>query len=147
MVIGCGATILAVFLSLGFYGIPGSFYESLGMTRQLGGFLGFVTVFGLVLLGGALAAAVAGKILKLVGLGWADRFAGGLLGLVRGAVIGAVLVLVIMAFPLKSPPKVVKESKLAPHLGAVGNLIVKFAPREFSDAYRRSVEILKPGGR
>lgn len=142
MVIGCGATILAVLLSLGFYGIPGGFFESLGMTRQLGGFLGFVTIFGLVLLGGAVAAAVAGKILKLVGLSWADRCAGGFLGLARGVAVGVVLVVILMAFPLKTPPKAVRQSVFAPYLAEVGHTVAKFAPKEFSDTYRRSVEYL-----
>jgi len=138
MVVGCGATLLALILSLGFYGIPGGFFEGLGMTRQLANFLGFIAVFAGVLIAGTLIAALLGKLLKLVGLSIMDRLAGGLLGFLRGAAIGVVIVMAMAAFAPKPPPAAVRNSRCAPYLIAAGGAVARFAPRELRDAFEKS---------
>jgi len=59
--------------------------ESLG--PLLSSLLAFVAIFIGVWVISGLVGLVLSKLVRAVGLGWGDRFLGGLLGLVRGAVI------------------------------------------------------------
>lgn len=53
----------------------------------------FVVVFIVTLVGFSVAAILASKLVKVVGLGPADRVVGGLFGLARGALVVMILVL------------------------------------------------------
>lgn len=56
---------------------------------------GFAAVFILVLVGLSVVAMMASKLVKIAGLGVVDRVLGGIFGLVRGALV--VLILVLLA--------------------------------------------------
>lgn len=73
-----------------------------------------------VVLGVMLAAGLAGRLIRwsmrTVGLGWADRLLGAIFGLVKGAVLVTVGVLVLIAFWPTSPA--LRNSRLGPYFAA-----------------------------
>jgi membrane protein required for colicin V production len=144
-IIGFVASILAIFLAFGFYRMVGAQFHHWGLSPTTAKVAGFLAVFiGVIVLGG-LVAGLIGKLLKIVGLGFLDRLGGAAFGLVRGAVVGIVIVMLMIAFTSKPPPVAVKESRIAPYLISASNLIAHFAPRELRDAYDYSSEKLMKG--
>jgi membrane protein required for colicin V production len=133
--IGFIASILAIFLSFGFYRIVGAWFHGWGLSRSTANVAGFIAVFIAVLLFGGLVAALVAKLLKIVGLGFLDRLGGAVLGLVRGVVLGIVIIMLMIAFSPNPPPDSVRESRFAPYLVQASTLLSHFAPRELRDAY------------
>jgi membrane protein required for colicin V production len=101
-----------------------------------------VFIFVLVVLAGAAIAALIEKMMKLARLTWLNRLLGGVFGIVRGVLVGAALVLVLMAFSSKLPPESVAGSGLAPYVMGAAKLMADAAPREVRDGFRRSYEKL-----
>lgn len=60
-----------------------------------------VIIFFVVFLGFILAAKVIRSVLSMVALGWVDRIAGGILGLLKGSIIVSIIVLMISLFPFR----------------------------------------------
>jgi membrane protein required for colicin V production len=138
VVIGFVALLLGVFCSLAFYRTAAVFFQDFGLSRTTADFAGFFAIFfGILILGGLIGAIVC-RLLKAVGLGWMDRLAGGAIGLVRGVIIGTVVITALMAFTPKPPPGSVKTSKLAPYLLGASGMIVTFAPVELKQGYDKS---------
>lgn len=75
-------------------------------------FAAFVVVLGAVLLAAMALGRVLRRLLHAVGLGGVDRLLGAGLGLVRGVVLGAVVVFMLVAYPFN--PRLVRGSALAP---------------------------------
>jgi membrane protein required for colicin V production len=120
----------------------GAQFHAWGLSRSTANLLGFIAVFVGVLIFGGLVAALIGKILKKVGLGFLDRLGGALFGVVRGAVIGTVIILLMIAFTPNPGPASVRESRFAPYLIHASNMIAHFAPRELRDGYEIGKEKL-----
>jgi membrane protein required for colicin V production len=101
--------------------------------------LGFLTLFVGTLIVGALASALAKRLIKTAGLQWFDRFLGGVFGLVRGLVVDSILLMALLAFNIK--PEAVQRSLLAPYVSAGARVIVLLMPAnlraEFQAGYER----------
>ena len=103
--------------------------------------LSFLSIaFGVMVL-----AAVAGRItrwsVKAVGLGWADRLAGAVFGLVKGCVIVMIVVLVVAAF---SPHEEwLRKSQLAPAFLAMARGAAVVAPSDLAGRIRSGVTELR----
>lgn len=88
----------------------------------------WVVAFLLIAFAVMLAAGIAGRVLRLilrsVGLGWADRLAGGAFGLIKGYVIVALAVAAMAAFYPRQPW--LEQSQLVPYFlpGAHGSATV-----------------------
>ncbi|MEK7403841.1 MAG: CvpA family protein [Acidobacteriota bacterium] len=138
--IGFVAVIFGLFFGLWFHGTVGAFFYEYVSSKELAHFIGFVILFFGILLLGALLAAMLAKALKWAQLSWLDRLAGGGFGLLRGALVGAAIVLAIMAFAPKPPPQSVANSRLAPYVVEAGDVLVAAAPFEVKQGFRRSYE-------
>ena len=105
--------------------------------------------FLLVALAVMLAAAIAGRmlrwILRSVGLGWADRLAGGAFGLVKGYVLVALALAALVAFFPRQPW--LEQSQLVPYFmpGAHGSATV--LPRDLSVRIQSGLQHLQSAGR
>jgi len=82
--------------------------------------------------GGGAAGKVAARFLL-----------GGAFGVLRGALVCAVIVAVMMAFSTKQPPGPVANSRLAPYVMGTARILVYAAPHEFREAFQRSSEKLR----
>jgi len=144
--IGLVAVVVGFLCGLWFYGVAGAFFYEYLSSRQLAHFLGFLIIFFAVVLLGALLAGLLARLLKWAKLGWLDRLMGGAFGLLRGVLLAAALVLAIMAFAPKPPPRSVAGSRLAPYMLEAGRLIVALAPYEVRHSFQLSYERLKEFG-
>jgi membrane protein required for colicin V production len=92
---------------------------------------GFLIVLIAVMVAASLVSKVLTGMVSLVMLGWANRLAGGALGLVlSGVLLGAVLALVA-SFPLGGLDSVVGNSALAALLVERFPLVLSLLPDEF----------------
>jgi membrane protein required for colicin V production len=138
MVVGIVAAVVAIVLSLGFYQSLGARFCDWGLGKHTASIAAFALIFVLVIAVGGAVAALLAKLLRVVGLGFLDRLAGGFLGFVRGVVIAIVVIMVMMAFTLGPPPAAVQDSRFAPHLLWASTFIARMAPAELRDAYEAS---------
>lgn len=100
--------------------------------------MGFLALFFGIVVAGALIAYLLRSIVQKVGLGWFDRFLGGLFGLVRGFVICSVLLLAMVAFSIKTA--VVQNSTLAPYVLLCARVVAAGLPRELSLQFQTGLE-------
>lgn len=116
------------------------YYQSLGRTLMefcktdsVADFLAFVIIFVGCLLIGAVVSLMINRFMKAASIKWIDRFLGGIFGLLRGWAIASVLVLALIAFPLRD--NVISQSVLAPYLLAGARAAVFLVPRDLKDKF------------
>ena len=101
--------------------------------------------FLIIALGVMIAAALAGRIVrwsvKSIGLGWADRIAGAVFGLVKGCALVTIAVMVMAAFAPQATW--VRQSRFAPGFLAVARSAAVVAPSDLADRIRSGVNILR----
>jgi membrane protein required for colicin V production len=98
-------------------------FEDLTKSHEIALGLGFLVLFLGTLLVGAIVGMVARKLIETAGIQWFDRFLGGIFGLVRGVLVDAILLMVMVAFTLK--PDSVRQSALAPYV-TTGTRVIAF---------------------
>lgn len=143
LAIGLAATLAGLLLAIWFYGIAAALFSPYVKSQQVANLLGFLTIFGLVQLVGALISWLAGKLVKSAGLGWLNRLLGAAFGVVKAAVIGVIFVLALTAFPVKPVPDSVSQSRLAPYFIEASHVLVYLAPRELKDGFLETYERVK----
>ncbi len=141
--VGLAATLVGLVLGIWFYGSAGSFLLPYVSYRGLANFFGFLILFFGTLLAGAGLGWLLAKMLKWAGLGWLDRLGGAAFGLLRGVLISIALVMALLAFAPKPPPKSVVESRLAPYVVDAARVLAFLAPRELRDGVEASYERVK----
>ena len=141
--LGFAALILGLLCGLWFYGTVAAVVLPLVSSKGLANAIGFFLIFGAILLAGSLAGLVVEKVLKLIHLSWLNRLLGGVFGVVRGVLIGTVVILGVMAFASKPPPRSVVNSRLAPYVIDTARLMAGMAPHELKEGFRASYEKIK----
>jgi membrane protein required for colicin V production len=102
----------------------------------------YVAVFFGVLLAGGLVAWLLRTLIKAAQLGWADRLAGGAVGLAAGALIMSMLILPVVAYT-PGGETVLRDSVLAPYLLVVSDLFNRLAPQDLRERYADGVDELR----
>jgi membrane protein required for colicin V production len=90
---------------------------------------------------GALVSFVVRKLIKTAGVAWFDRFLGGVFGLVRGVLVDSILLLALVAFPIKV--EAVRQSSLAPYVATGSRVIALAMPESLQAQFRLGFEKLK----
>ena len=88
----------------------------------------FLIIFFAILLLFSIAGRVARKLMKAAGLSGFDRFLGALLGVVKGGLVVAVVLMGMTAFTPTS--KMLEKSELAPYFLVVGRAAIWAAPAD-----------------
>ena len=104
---------------------------------EIFGFL--IIFFAIVLLFGA-AARIARWIMKEAGLSGLDRFLGGLLGLLKGGLMVAVILMGMTTFAPTS--KLLANSRLAPYFLVAGRAAIWLAPSELRARFYQGLDLL-----
>jgi len=99
--------------------------------------------FHRIVLIGAVVGRLLAKFFKWVGLSWFDRILGGAFGLVRGIVMAAALITVLLAFAPQPPPRSVVESKTMPYVIDASNIMAALTPREVKEAFQATKDKVK----
>jgi membrane protein required for colicin V production len=135
-IFGLAALVLGVVIAAGNYEqVAEVLFSRLRIGEQMQGILGFLLVFVIVMILVSVVGRIIAKALKLASLGWMDRLAGGILGVVMSCLfIGVVLLLVVMAgFHTNTG---VARSVVAPSVISVMDTVVAYAP----DSAREMIE-------
>ncbi len=100
---------------------------------------GFLLIFLAALVLGSLIAAVLAKLFQWVGLSWFDHLLGGIAGLLRGALVTAALLDIIVAFAPSPMPDSIQQSRVLPYISHLSAVLVDMAPRELRDAFTQQM--------
>jgi membrane protein required for colicin V production len=107
--------------------------------------LGQIVAFLAIFLGIMILAGILGKIvrwmIKEVGLSVVDRFFGGVLGLVRGCLLVAIVLVSMTAFTPTS--RWLQGSALAPYFLVVGRAAIWVAPSELRSEFYKGLGYLR----
>lgn len=110
-------------------------------SRWLGEIVAFLAIFfGVMVLAGVLGKIVR-WIAKEAGLNVVDRFLGGLLGLVRGCLAVAIVLVSMTAFTPTS--RWLQGSGLAPYFLVVGRAVIWVAPAELRAQFYKGLDYLR----
>jgi membrane protein required for colicin V production len=141
--IGTAAVIVGALTGFWCYGIAGAYVLDYVNSRALANFLGFVVVFGGIVLLGAFIAMLVAKLFKWIGLSWFDRLLGATFGAFRGVIVAIAFVTVFLAFAPNPPPRSITDSKMLPYVVDASNVLSFLTPREIKDAFRETREKVK----
>jgi membrane protein required for colicin V production len=95
--------------------------------------LGFLIIFlGCILLG-VIASFLVNRFVKAASLKGIDRILGAIFGFLRGWVISSVLVVALIAFPIRE--NLMARSILAPYLLGGAHTVVRLAPQSLKDKF------------
>lgn len=139
-VFGLAGLILGYILSVKYYlKVAGLFPDINPGTARIAAFL---TIFIACIISAYVLGRVLEKLLKIAGLGWANRIMGGLLGLAKGALIMTVIMVVLVAF-LPSGSRVLRESITIPYLVGVTKIFGIAIPGEIKEKYKSRIELFQ----
>src|SRR5216684_6102233 len=109
----------------------------------LGEITGFLIIFLAVMILAGMAGRIARWAMKESGLSFVDRILGGALGLLRGSLIVAVVLVSMTAFTPTS--KRLEGSQLAPYFLVVGRAVIWVAPAELRARFYQGLDLLRHG--
>jgi membrane protein required for colicin V production len=101
---------------------------------------GFLLIFFAIVLLFGIAARIARWVMKEAGLSGFDRFLGALLGLLRGGLMVAIILLGMTAFQPAS--QLLQNSQLAPYFLVVGRAAIWLAPSELRTRFYQGLGII-----
>jgi membrane protein required for colicin V production len=102
---------------------------------------GFLIIFFVILTFFSLAGRLARRLMKEAGLSFFDRFLGALLGVAKGALMVAVVLMGMTAFtPTTS---MLEKSELAPYFLVVGRAAIWLAPSELRAKFDDGLDFLR----
>jgi len=133
------AAIAGVLFGFWFYGIPADFIHRYVGSQTFSNIAGFLVVFFVCVIFGALLGKVLAKLLKWTGLSWLDRLMGAGFGLVRGVVAAVAFVSILLAFTPKPVPNWMTGSLLLPYAIDASNIVATLAPRALKNSVREKV--------
>jgi membrane protein required for colicin V production len=137
---GIAGLIVGYLLAAWQYPRVATWFSPYVKSEWLAQLVGFAVVFGAVLLAAAVAGKLAQWVMKEVGLSWFDRVMGGALGLVKGGLGVAVLLVATTSFAPTS--KWLSESELAPYFLVVGRAAIWVAPSELRARFYQGLNLL-----
>jgi membrane protein required for colicin V production len=118
--------------------------EMLKPTIQIEGLadtIGFIVITALVLLVAGLVGSVVARTFQKLGLGWLDRIAGGVFGLVQGVVLVTLFILVTVAF--FPGAHLLVEAKLPRMFFGACHLSTRVTPSDLGDRVRDGLRVLR----
>jgi membrane protein required for colicin V production len=109
-------------------------------SELLADIFGFLIIFFAVLILFSIAGRIARKLMKAAGLSGFDRLLGALLGLVKGGLVVAVVLMGLTAFTPTS--QMLEKSVLAPYFLVVGRAAIWVAPSEMRARFYDGLDFL-----
>jgi membrane protein required for colicin V production len=115
-------------------------FETFLKNPWLAEILGFLIIFFAIVLLFGIAARLARWLMKEAGLSTLDRFLGGVLGLLKGGLMVAVILMGMTAFAPTS--KLLANSQLAPYFLVAGRAAIWLAPAELRARFYQGLDLL-----
>ncbi|MDQ7032281.1 MAG: CvpA family protein [Desulfonauticus sp.] len=98
------------------------------------GIIAYLSVIIGVMIGVYILAALLKHFLNLVSLGWLDRIAGGLLGLLKAVILCSIILMVMTSFLSTNNPTL-RQSKLAPYVHKISTQLSIMLPKNIKDNF------------
>lgn len=143
LVVGLVATVAGLLVACWTYGVAASYLLPYVSSKSVANVLGFLIIFMVIQVLGAIIGKILQKIFKATGLGWLDRLLGLAFGSLKAVVLGIILILILTAFPMKAVPESVAHSRIAPYLIDAAQAVSYIAPRELRDGFAESSQRLR----
>jgi membrane protein required for colicin V production len=125
-----------------YYRIPARRLAEFTRTDAIANSLGFLILFIGCILIGAIVAFVVNRFVKAASLKWIDRLLGAIFGFLRGWAISSILVVALIAFPVRE--NLMARSVLAPFLLAGARAAVLLVPHslkdKFNEQYKKALQ-------
>jgi membrane protein required for colicin V production len=121
----------------------GDWYATYLKSPEVANGAGFLTIFLAITILAGLAGRIARWAVRQSGLSFFDRFLGGVLGLARGALLVAVVLMSMTAFTPAS--KWLEGSRLAPYFLVVGRAAIWLAPAGLRARFYQGMNLLHRG--
>jgi membrane protein required for colicin V production len=115
-------------------------FERFMKNEWLAEIIGFLVIFFAIVLVFGLAARIARWVMKESGLSGFDRFLGAILGLLKGGLMVAVILMGMTAFEPTS--KFLQNSQLAPYFLVLGRAAIWLAPSELRARFYQGLDLL-----
>lgn len=131
-IIGILAVIIGLILSLAFYPYIASVFALLIKNEAMCDFLGFATIFVLVLIIGWLIGRLFSKAIKGP-LKFFNHLLGAGLGFLKGVLLCGILVFALMVFPVNT--QALKSSLLAPYCVWITRGIINIIPEDVKNTF------------
>ena len=143
LLIGVGALVAAFILAAQFHWqVAVWMVRVVEMPEPVANLVAYLAIFLGTMLAGALVASALGRLLRATMLGWADRLAGGAVGLVAALLAAALVILPVVAYA-PSGAAVLRNSVLAPYVTVVADIANPLVPDRLSGQYRDKMESLR----
>ncbi|NIM91068.1 MAG: hypothetical protein GTO17_08985 [Candidatus Aminicenantes bacterium] len=136
-VFGLLAVIVGLILAVGFYSQASRLYLRFVSNEVLAHFLGFLTIFLVVLGLGWVSSYCLSKFIKGP-LKVLNNILGGGLGLLKGILICGVVVFALLVFPISK--KALKESALSPVCLQMTRAIISLIPEELKEKFKEAYQ-------
>ena len=124
-----GGFILAVL----YYRIPAGWLGRFIEKEALADLIGFLAIFCSCIIIGIIAAYIVNRLVKAASLKWVDRILGGIFGFLRGWAISSIIVVALIAFPIRET--IMEKSLLAPFLLSGARTAVLLVPQELKEKF------------
>jgi membrane protein required for colicin V production len=109
-------------------------------SQLLADILAFLIIFFAILLVFSIAGRVMRRLMKAAGLSSFDRFAGALLGVLKGGLVVSVVLMGMTAFTPTS--QLLDKSELAPYFLVIGRAAIWVAPAELRARFYEGLDFL-----
>ncbi len=122
--------ILSVVLSILYYKYAGNIFKEFIRSSEVANFLGFISIFIIILSAGILITFFLKKLIVIGPIKSVDRLLGAFFGFIRAALICAIILFGILAFP-GDRKAIVSDSQFSPQVFKVIQVIMGFIPENF----------------
>jgi membrane protein required for colicin V production len=137
---GIAGLVLGYLLAAWKYSSLAGWLESFLKSQAFAEVAGFLVIFLAVTILASVAGRVARRAAKESGLSFLDRILGGALGLLRGCLVVAVVLMTMTAFSPAS--QWLQDSRLAPYFLVVGRAAIWVAPSEMRARFYQGLDLL-----
>lgn len=127
-VLGLITIVIGALLASWFYRSFANLFKDVVRTENLALFFGFSVIFLAIIIAGFVITWLIIRFVKFAKLQWADRLLGAAFGIIRGWVIGAVILLALTAFDVQTER--LKNSELVPYFLPGSRVIAVMTPYE-----------------
>jgi membrane protein required for colicin V production len=142
-VIGLVAVIAGLVLAVVYYEQTSHVFMAFVKNRLVSNFLGFLLIFVVVLVAGAILGHIVTK--AMVGpLAFVNRLFGAVFGLIKAVLICGILVFALVSFEMAKPA--VETSVLAPVCLAITRAVVNLVPKDLRTRFNESYQRIRESG-
>ncbi len=143
-VVSLVALLSGLVLAVLYYPVTAAWFKDWVRTETLADLIGFMILFLGCLLVGAIISFLINRFVKAASLEWVDRLLGAVFGFLRGWAVASIIVVALVAFPVKE--NVLAHSVLAPYLLAGARAVVLVVPKDlkakFYEEYKKTLQVL-----